>query len=213
MPYPTRPQLLGGDIIQIVVRTYCKSQVGLNTYWYRKPALDPAQDLYDALQDWQAQAVGPYVDLYPAVAKYHDTILYANTGGFWSEAYFSVPPDAAGTASGNLLPTQVSGIITRRIDAKGPKNRGRVYIPFPSEVFLGSDERPSDPYVANLLALATVILPLGSAMSVDGRDWEPGLCKRSNAVATFATLIDVRSHKAWATQRRRGDYGIPNVNT
>jgi len=213
MPYPTLPQLVGGDIIQMVSRVYCKSQVGLNTYWYRKPALDPAQDLYTALDDWRDQLQPVITALMPAVANLNDVIMYVNTGGIWSEAYFSTYDGSVGTASGNLLPTQVAGIITRRVDLKGPRNRGRIYLPFPAESFLGSDEKPSDPYVAALSALAAVVLPLAASMTVAGGEWEPGLCTRNNAVATFRTLIDVRAHKAWATQRRRGDYGTPNVNT
>jgi hypothetical protein len=210
MPYPQPPVLAGSTDIELRIRTYCRGQLGENVYYYINPPASPSEFIYPALQAWLAAAVPAYQALMNNTAFTQDATL--NT---WDTAftrgltYFSQPNIAFGIAGASIAPTQVSGLITRRVLSSVKRRTGRVYIPFPSTADISSGEVPASTYTAALVNLQQILMPLNAPyITPDGNEWWPA--SRSSKDGVFRPLIDCRMHHLWATQRRRGDYGTPN---
>lgn len=128
-----------------------------------------------------------------------------------SVAGLSVLGSSAGTAGPNLLPTQVCGIITKLTAFAGRRFRGRVYMPFPSEEVNTSAGAPTGPYLVNLAATAALLLAVRTIINGAGSaTFTPVLFHRPPGSTTTA-LVGTRTNSRWATQRRRGPYGQPNV--
>jgi hypothetical protein len=116
----------------------------------------------------------------------------------------------AGTATGDPLPKQVAGVITLRSPFAGRSNRGRLYIPFPAEGSNDTDSTPTAAYLADQgflgLGLASnVVVTAGANSATLG----PVIWRRGPRTAVVITGFTGRDK--WGTQRRRGDYGRPNL--
>lgn len=215
MPYPPVLTVNPGDDICLTARISCdtRTQIGLNEYYYRVQALSAPEPLFTVLDAWATAAAAVYAPCLTSDSSFIGATMIVYSGGIRFGSYFSSIAPTVGTASPGLLPTQVSGIITRRVDLKGPKGRGRIYIPFPGTVFLDSDEHATPAYLALLSTLASTLMPLTAPyMTLAGNSWDPGLWSASRP-PNYSQMIDVRARRRWATQRRRGDYGTPNQNS
>lgn len=115
-----------------------------------------------------------------------------------------------GTGGADPIPAQVSGIITRFTALAGRKYRGRVYIPFPATVFNATDDTPSAAYVTALDLFADDITGTDE-IGAGGNTFQMQSCIFHRADNTSTPTLNWRSNKKWATQRRRGNYGQPNV--
>lgn len=115
-----------------------------------------------------------------------------------------------GTGGAIGLARQVAGLIRLRTDFAGPGFRGRNYLPFPSNSHNQAYGLPTNAYVAAALLLATDMKAFTS-VSVGGRTAtvRMGLWKRAGSVFTPITSVDAASD--WATQKRRGTFGRPNI--
>lgn len=117
--------------------------------------------------------------------------------------------DGPGTALGDLLPAQVSGIITKQTPLAGVKFRGRMYVPFPSETDNNSNA-PTASYGTRLTSLALALSDaIVAGVGGDTSDMTPCLYHRSDGSITLIT--QARANTLWATQRRRGNYGKLNA--
>jgi hypothetical protein len=116
-----------------------------------------------------------------------------------------------GTAAGNPIPNQVSGIITKTTAFAGRANRGRTYVPFPAASFnLAPNDTPTAAYVALLDALGIVLFaPMALTLGADTVNVTPVLFHRRTGFNT--PITNFRSRQLWATQRRRGNYGTANT--
>lgn len=119
--------------------------------------------------------------------------------------------NGVGTAGVNQLPLQVSGLLTIRTAFGGRANRGRVYVPFPSTTDSQATGEPTAGYVGRLTALVTTLFPAPLTAGVGGNTttFGPTLYHRATHLVTPITVV--QSSTKWATQRRRGLYGQPNV--
>jgi len=117
----------------------------------------------------------------------------------------------AGDNAGDPLPSQVSGLLKITTQLGGRANRGRAYIPFPFEGDNDASGRPQAAYVAALDGLGTIFAAArpGVGAGGDTNDFTPVIYHRHNHTTTPISLI-VGSTR-WATQRRRGNYGRPNL--
>jgi len=163
------------------------------------------------------------------IAVNHETIYAPLTKGVMSSAalyyglqvqkIFPAPPRVAaatvllqgvGLVAGDPLPKQVCGILTKRTAFAGRTFRGRIYLPFPSETDNAVDSTPTPGYLANLafwvIALQGNILTAGAGGTNTLRHI---LFHRATGGFDFVTSAVARDK--WATQRRRGAYGRPNV--
>lgn len=130
----------------------------------------------------------------------------------------------SGTAGGVCQPTQVTALLRHKSDqfyvsAKG-KNRlaqGRLYVPFPSLIWVGNPDLMSAAGLAALNAVGTAIGLSKTIVGVGGGcvcslgtnvTEGPGPVLTKNLILS-GTIAGVQM---WATQRRRGQYGKPNNN-
>lgn len=107
------------------------------------------------------------------------------------------------------MPKQVSGLITWYTDVASRAGRGRSYIPFPSAADTDGNGAPSTDY---LIALGNLSDDLAAYMTYPAGDSDISM----SLVVLSAGLGDqpVTSYTRrdrFATQRRRGDYGQPNL--
>jgi hypothetical protein len=117
-----------------------------------------------------------------------------------------------GLVTGEPLPKQVAGVITLRTNFAGRGFRGRAYVPFAGEDSNGPTSQPVPAYIANLALLAIELLAsVGTGIGANTATLDPVLWKRKTA--STVPLTSSRSNTRWGTQRRRGDYGQPNVIT
>lgn len=116
-----------------------------------------------------------------------------------------------GTSVGDALPGQVAGLISLRTNFAGRSGRGRVYIPFPTEAQNDVDGEPTLAYIGNAQNLAAVLAQSWTLVAgTDSTTFQPIVWNRKLAQYTIITSSIVRTK--WATQRRRGDFGRPNVS-
>lgn len=204
-------QLLVANIVRLRVVCYTSNQVGINTAHYKVSAVAGA-----GLTD-QAAAVlmdGDLAPLYRAAinnnARYRGVSLQILRPLPVGAAAISTANDGAGVGPGDLMATQVSGIIGSRANQAGRANRGRVYIPFPSESDNTSAGAPNPAYLATLdpignYLFTTRILGVGP----DQVTLQPCLWHRTSSTTT--SILDYAVRSKWATQRRRGMYGRLNL--
>lgn len=216
MAYPESVMILQLQILKFEVRTFCRGQLGLNVYWYQVEAGSPPEDAYQALDQWIQDRGSDYAALLTDQALMVDGTLrvYDSTvrNRPLTPTLFSAKQNVQGTAGAEPCPTQVCGLITRRVNTIGKDNRGRLYIPFPDLAFVSNMEPPTAAYIAKLDTLRANALPLNAPYSsFGGNSWDPGLYHSKNTFL-FSPLIDTASQKKWATHRSRGDYGTPNVS-
>lgn len=118
----------------------------------------------------------------------------------------------AGGATG--MSRQTAGINTWLTNFAGPKFRGRTYWPFPPTSLDQIQGIPSTAYLVDL-AIQTDAL-LAPSLTVGGRTaaLTLQLAHRipNELFYTFTPILFAHLRQKWATQRRRGSYGRPNVS-
>jgi len=199
-----------GDILE--VRFVCQhtEQVSYNVRHFRVAQVSgQSVSLAEIVNDLATQYEPDYKNLICAEAQYlgmdirrvwpTKTVLYNSTVGA-----------GPGTIAGEILPTQVAGLITLRSETPGPGGRGRMYIPFPSEADNDENGRPEGNYLQRLAFFAALMVeqqfpagPDGSA-TLDPVVW-------SRTTQTHKMIVDSVRRTKWATQRRRGGFGKPNT--
>jgi hypothetical protein len=163
------------------------------------------------------------------VAKRFDVVLSAtliallnNTAAYWGVGAQRIRPlpigvealwqgsAGPGTAGASPMPKQIAGIFSKITAFGGRAMRGRVYVPFPTDL---DNSSPSDAptvgymtrlgaFAANVVATTAVTGGAGNASMV------PVIYHRVSGNVDI--IIGATARQKWATQRRRGDYGRPN---
>lgn len=113
------------------------------------------------------------------------------------------------TLAGDVLPSQVTGLVTWRTAGAGRAMRGRTYFPFPTESRNTASGLPDAAYLTALNTFATAVV-LGGAVGGGGNTAEiqPVVYHKATGTVTPVTTFSVRSR--WGTQRRRGSSGRQN---
>lgn len=205
-----------GDFYWVKAWFQAGEQVAVNTIWYR--IADMAGIITDV--DLLNHIIG--VAAWPTAWKalLSDDAIYR---GFQMGRAYPKPPTrpnhtivgaGSGSVVGEILPRQVSGIISFQTDFAGPKFRGRLYIPFPSEA--SSEAVLGTPVASYVTALDTLaaLLVAGFAVAPGGGNsctMAHVIYHRDNEPPTYDLVREGFGREKWATQKRRGSYGQPNV--
>lgn len=211
MPFPVDPQIVSQDICQFIVRTAWRSQLAENVYWFKMAGSAETANVYDVLNAFQDIAKDVYIPAINNQAFYLNTQLYIRTTTEWSGVYQTPPDLSSGTGGETPLPTQVTGIISRYAKGRGAQYRGRVYIPFPSTDYLGDDEEPTAGYSLILNGIRDQLLNPVDPFIAASKTFTPGICNGPPLPPNWKDLMASTAQARWATQRRRGDYGPPNI--
>lgn len=124
----------------------------------------------------------------------------------------SIVSQGPGTrVTGDTLPGQICGIITKRTLGAGRAKRGRVYVPFPGE----DDTTDGQPNAGYITALNGLLTPLVNSLVVgiapDTLLIEPVIFHRAIPGSPDPVMI-TQSRQYFATQRRRGEVSGPDVS-
>jgi len=210
---PSFPIPIGG-IVRAV--TYCTKpgQVSTNTHKWQLVSLSSGSS-FSSNQftiNYDLNMSGVYKAVLSNEAKYYGTQVY-----LMNPIGLPPRPDSIngntdfGTAGAGLLPTQSSGLITLRSSTLGKIGAGRTYIPFPTPVDNETNGSPTVDYVSRLLDIGDFLKT--NFLVVDGgvtATFRPCLYRGGTDTPRF---IEERvARDAWATQRRRGDFGRLNAN-
>jgi len=196
----------------IECKFYCSKgqQLGINVVHYRVNASTGSgctdQEVATA---FDVSFANPYATCISADSFYEGTAVKKISGAPFVPVY-AHSNVTAGLLASAVLPTQVSGIVTKLSAFAGRANRGRFYVPFPATQELDTDETPKAAYVTLIQALADTVITDHTIIGAGGTcQLSPQIVNRglTHNVKVVANL----ARKRWATQRRRGDFGRPNV--
>lgn len=209
------------DTVQIKTACYNNVllQLGLNVVYYRVTTDDNMPVDSHAILSGYDIAVAPlYLAMLGSDCEYYGSQIQSVTTPIFAPDNTSV--NQAQSATGSLsLPNQVSGIITKRSGLAGRAHRGRMYIPFPAQIFDSGTGFPTLAYIALLQAIATQTLTsqtYPSLITANNGTLVPQVYGKQQLVPPFnaAHQEDVTGYTVqprWATQRRRGQYGAFNA--
>lgn len=208
-----------GQIIELSI--YCTQgpQVSVNVVHHEINSLAGAPTDQELASYWDTVAFGTglfakYPPVLTSAASYRGigvTIVYP-----LRQVTQYVAHTGAGIAGGNPMPMQISGLISKRGDLPGPHGRGRLYLPFPdiaSTVIDGAGyQSPSGAYLTDAAFIGTCLLTpvAGGVVGAGSVDMTPLILNRLLPAASV-TIGGYIVRPAWATQRRRGEFGRPNV--
>jgi hypothetical protein len=199
------------DIIEFKIFSQAPSQVAINVRHYKIT--------FEVGEGASLEAMAG--NLAAALAPLYTPIMASNAvfAGVTARHIFPLPvrletaiqgTATGGTAVGEALPKQVSGIITLGTGLAGRANRGRIYIPFPTEANNEANSTPDATYLQSLALIGLqLVLTRTVTVGVNTTDIAPVIWHRETLTSTPITMFIDRDK--WATQRRRGDYGRPNV--
>lgn len=112
-----------------------------------------------------------------------------------------------GTLPGDLIPSQVAAVLSKRTNVASKSTRGRIYVAFPDEDANEINGTPSAAYLGLLAAVANLAddtLTIGAG--VNTVTMQPVVYSRK--LGTAQPIVVVTVNPRWATQRRRShQYG------
>lgn len=202
------------DIVQCRIVTYTtagSNQIGVNVRHYKCTAVSgtgptPAQ-VASALNLLVATHYKTMMSVSAAYRGVGAAIIWPLSSQ--TIEYADVSSAGAGTVAGDMLPSQISGLISLYNGSPGRHGRGRTYVPFPSEASSDASGLPSSTYQAGLGNIATdltsnIIVAGGNGGTLTPISW----WRSAHTGIPWVTTI---SRNRWATQRRRGAFGRANV--
>jgi len=208
------------DVLELKIWSVQGSQAAVNTIHYKVPTAPITGGATDAEIILAMEAF---------IAPLMKAIL-ANTAtykGCSIQAIYPKPPkvyqystagQGVGTAGAIALPTQASGIAFVQTAKAGPAFRGRVYWPFPAAADNETTGLPTAGYltregnlVAALFQDETVVGGTGTTVLrpvIFHRKANKGATTTANGTDDITAS---GTEKKWATQKKRGIFGRPNV--
>lgn len=205
-------------MIQATVVSSFRNQVANNVLHYRYLALSdtaPSVDDLDAFtQQLRLTIVDDFKECLSQDARYEGlSIRWLSPGGKDFDKVYTLAQGAGpGTAdTPGTAPSQVCGLIRKRTEFAGRRGRGRFYMPFVPEDALLPDDLPALAYRTLLSSLgAQLIETLNVTFQGQMTAFEPGIASTRSA-QSFTPIVAALVANGFATQRRRGYFGRPNV--
>jgi len=205
-------RLVNGDIIEGRVYVTMGGQTSINVvHFLGSGQIGLGGTLVEACQAFNNAMVTALKPLLSSSASYRGCGMRRIAPGTPSVEEFNVTGAGAGSVTGDPLPKQTCGIISKRTDFAGPRMRGRFFVPFPGESDNDSDTTPSTTYMTRLTTLASaLILGFNAGIGPDATTFDLVIYHRVGGSTNAVTAMLTR--EKWATQRSRGDYGRPNAS-
>jgi len=152
-----------------------------------------------------------YIALIPTTAKYNGVGARKINPLPITLEYLTAQGAGPGTVVGEALPGQIAGLISRRTNVAGKSARGRLYVPWPTEGDNTPDGLPSAQY-GNRVALLSddLLAPVTIVGGADQQTFYPTVWSRKLRQGNVVTKMVLPLR--WATQRRRGSFGAPNIS-
>lgn len=184
------------------------SQLAINVLHYRVEEVlglpKDDQEIADAFSDHFGPVYGAYLSV---DASFRGVIVQKINPLPVSIAVSSTSGQQAGVrVAGDLLPPQVSGMITKQTGGAGRAKRGRIYMPFPGEDDV-TDSIPNAAYIAALSATLTSFVTFVLAGPLPNRtSFGPVIFHRANpgnpdpiATAVARPYFTTQRRRAWVT--------------
>jgi hypothetical protein len=208
--------ILAGDVVKLSVWCSDTEQASVNTYWYGCNSITGtgATDLVFA-QEIETSLATLYKPILNNNATFDGVIAQIYRAGQPFIGQESIAHAGAGTGGAISLPRQCSGLISWQTDKAGQKYRGRTYLPFFSASSDVGDGTINAGTVTNMVGLAT-FLQAGILAGTTPNQSNLFLILAHRFAKGVQPLGDpiikglVRPK--WATMRKRGSYGRPNVS-
>ncbi len=204
-----------GDIVQMRVQCSANFQISLNVLHYQVLGVVGGGITLSQMATAMVAILAPvYRPLMPITAQM-DHIEFKNLMFPETVAYRAVA-NLAGTALGDLVPTQVSCLIGWQTALAGRANRGRNYIGLISETFTDTNGQFDGAGFALLTNIAAAlgpnIFPTAAGASTNCKL----VVRHANLpgpppVPIGTQVVAAVPSTRFATQRRRGDYGARNL--
>jgi len=204
--------LAPNDILQLRIWSVLGPQAAVNTLYYSVLSVGtPAATVADFLTNWNTTCVADYLALISNDATFKgEQARQVNRVPLFvmEELVTSAGP---GTDASAAMGTQLCGLISYRSANAGPKFRGRLYLPFPAIDANTVDGVPTTTYRNNVAAFTTAAVGVTN-ISAGGRTatLQQGIYHRSSR--TITPIVSAAIVPKWATQKRRGAFGRPNVS-
>jgi len=208
------PLLAPGDVIQFKTYCYLGNQVGINTYYYLVDSTSIAPpDLSQVGAALDLNFAQPaYLEVLCNDAHYYGSSTTLMTGVTPYAPFYENANDDNGIGGAVPLAAQTCGLLSKVTDLRGPKYRGRVYIPFPAtDAITAGTEHPNAAYQADVEAIGDALLTAGPVVVIGGATVHltPVLWHGTDGPPTVISSYEAKA--LWATQKRRGDYGKGNL--
>lgn len=199
------------DILQVRVGTYHAGQTGLNTFFFRVEEAGIATTLEQIALDLDEELSLLYKQVLAGDASYYGVQVQRVHPTPKSVAVQSTEHIGPGLSGAEALPGQVAGVISSFSAFSGRKERGRIYVPFPSvEDADGTTNAPTNGYKGDLTLLGdTVYGPNTGGTGDDAFSLVPVIFHRG--LGTASNIVGFVARQRWGTQRSRSSYGALNA--
>jgi hypothetical protein len=206
---------------QLQTCCYTPTQISLNDTVWQVTAVTggtdiPVQAVADAMNTVFAASYKNWMA--PQSSWRGTAVRWVSATGITQASYVNVSSDGVGTAAGNTLPAQVSGLVSWKTALAGRRYRGRIFVGFPSDNWTNADGTMSaagQTELATIQTLYTVPIVVAPAGGVQGITL--ALYMRSLLAVgpprtySYFPVTQGIARARWASQRRRGQYGRQNV--
>jgi hypothetical protein len=191
------------DIIEVAILTQEAARDGWNILHYFVPTITGPAITYAQLAGALQSSVSPVITpLMPTVATFVGLTTRRVSPQPASVAFNPGNILAPGTATGDAMARQVCGAVTKQTELAGPANRGRMYVPFPTEGFNDANGNPTAAYLTILDDYANEVLtPKVVTIGTTAVTMIPGIYHREPQTISPLTGYTLRTY--WTTQRRR----------
>lgn len=200
------------DVIEARIVCRLGEQISINVrHWRISEILVPEPSLQAIADRLHADFLPKYQAVLSSLAEFRGVIARKIRPLPPSADFIGSGAAGFGLVAGAPMPKQISGVISLKTTLAGPAGRGRAYIPFPSTGSHETDTTPDPTYIANLNVIAAEMA--GNILVTEGA----GTLNLRGVVfhrlaGTSTDVNDAVSRNRWGTQRRRGDFGQPNIS-
>jgi len=204
--------LAPGDIMKCRVWCADAEQASVNTYYFLVNDIGtPAATDSDLAQGLDTLLAPLYKAIITNDASYRGVEVQIASQIPLPVPQFWATHTGAGTAGTPGLPRQAAGLVSFRTTLAGPGHRGRVFLPFVAAASNRAPGQTTTTYIDDVTDLMNALTNY-SAVSSGGRTAtvQFGIFSKKNS--NFFALENFIVAAGWATQRRRGSYGRPNVS-